>query len=163
MSSKTQIAEILEKTETSRGQLEAMLEGLTLEQMETPGVMEGWSVKDILAHIAAWQARLARVLFQIARQQKPQWDIRDVDGINAQIFAQQKERPLDLVLADFDGVYDQVYLRLETLREADLTRRLGDVSLAEIIAANTYEHDDEHAAQISAWRAQLPAGDATPA
>ncbi len=153
----SQVADILERTEASRERLEAALDGLTPEQMEAPSaMMGGWSVKDILAHVAAWQARLARVLFQIARQQKPQWDIRDVNGINAQIYAQQKDRPLDLVLEDFDGVYEQVYLRLESLREADLARRLGNNSLAQIIAANTYEHDDEHTEQIVAWRAQLP-------
>jgi len=151
-----QIADILEKTEASREQLDLALEGLTPAQMEMPGVMGAWSVKDILAHIAVWQSRLVRLLFQLARQQKPQWDIRDVDGINAQIYAQQKDRPLDLVLEDMEGVFEQVCLRLETLREADLARRVGNVSLAEIIAANTYEHDDEHTAQIMAWRSQLP-------
>ena len=71
-----------------------------------------------------------------------------MDGINAQIYAQQKDRPLDLVLEDMEGVFEQVCLRLETLREADLARRVGNVTLAEIIAANTYEHDDEHLSLI---------------
>ncbi len=150
------ITDILEQTEASRERLEDALEGLTTEQMSAPGVMGDWSVKDILGHIAVWQSRLVRLLFQLARQQKPQWDMRDVDGINAQIYAQQKERPLDQVLEDFEGVFEQVCLRLEALREPDLARRFGDANLAQIIAANTYEHDDEHAAQISAWRSQLP-------
>jgi len=151
-----QIADILEKTEASREQLDLALDGLSPEQMGMPGVMGVWSVKDILAHIAVWQSRLVRLLFQLARQQKPQWDMRDVDGINAQIYAQQKDRPLDLVLEDMEGVFEQGCLRLEALREADLVRRVGNATLAEIIAANTYEHDDEHAAQIAAWRSQLP-------
>lgn len=151
-----EIADILEQTEASRERLEDALEGLTAEQMIAPGVMGDWSIKDILAHVAAWQSRLVRLLFQIARQQKPQWDMADVDGINAQIYAQQKERLLERVLEDFEGVYEQVCLRLEALPAAALARRVGDVTLAQIIAANTYEHDDEHAMQIVAWRSQLP-------
>lgn len=144
--------ELLALMATSRARLLATIDGLSPEAMVQPGAAGDWSVKDVLAHIAAWQSRLVRLLFQLPRQAKPQWDARDVDGINAQIYDQQKDRALDLVLADFHGVYEQVRLRVAGLDEATLQRRIGQVTLAQIIRANADEHDDEHAAQLAAWR-----------
>ena len=144
--------ELLTLMAASRARLLATIDGLTPEEMVQPGAAGGWSVKDVLAHIAAWQSRLVRLLFQLPRPAKPQWDTRDVDGINAQIYDQQKDRALDLVLADFHGVYEQVRLRVAGLDEAALQRRIGQVTLAQIIRANADEHDDEHAVQLAAWR-----------
>lgn len=146
--------ELLNVMAASRARLLATIDGLTPDEMVQPGAADGWSVKDVLAHIAAWQSRLVRLLFQLPRQAKPQWDTRDVDGINAQIYDQQKDRTLDVVLADFHGVYEQVRLRVAALDEPALQRRIGRVTLEQIIRANADEHDDEHTAQLAVWRQQ---------
>lgn len=48
-------AEILEKMQGERTRLEAVLAQLSPAQMVLPGVEVDWSVKDILAHIVAWE------------------------------------------------------------------------------------------------------------
>ena len=144
--------EILDKITTSREQLLIAIENITPEQMMTPGVNGDWTLKDILAHLAAWQSRLVRLLFQLERRQKPQWDVRDLDGMNAETYANQKDRSLDAVLADFYEVYDQVITRVENLDARALAQRIGNAILTDIIAANTYEHDEEHIPQIESWK-----------
>lgn len=149
--------ELLALMAAGRARLLAAIDGLSPEEMVQPGAAGDWSVKDVLAHIAAWQSRLVRLLFQLSRNQKPQSDGRDVDTINAEIYAQQKDRALDLVLADFHGVYEQVRLRVAALDDQALGRRIGPATLEEIIRSDTDEHDDEHAAQLAAWRQAMGA------
>ena len=144
--------ELLTLMAASRTRLLAAIDGLSPAEMVQPGVVDDRSVKDLLAHLAAWQSRLVRLLFQLSRNQKPQSDGRDVDTINAEIHAQQKDRALDLVLADFHGVYEQVRLRVAALDDQALGRRVGRATLEEIIRSDTDEHEDEHAAQLAAWR-----------
>lgn len=147
--------ELLIRMAASRTRLLAAIEGLTPDDMLQPGAVDDWSVKDVLAHIAAWQSRLVRLLFQLSRNQKAQTDRRTLDEINAEIYAQQKDRALDLVLADFHGVYEQVRLRVAQLDDQALRQRIGQSTLEEIIRSDTDEHEDEHAAQLVAWRQRM--------
>lgn len=144
--------ELLALMAASRTRLLAAIEGLPPEDMLQPGVVGDWSVKDVLAHVAAWQSRLVRLLFQLSRHQRPPPDHRTLDEVNAEIYAQQKDRALDLILADFHGVYEQVRLRVTQLDDQVLRQRIGQSTLAEIIRSDTDEHEDEHAAQLAAWR-----------
>lgn len=148
--------ELLILMAASRTRLLAAIDGLSPAEMVQPGVVDDRSVKDLLAHLAAWQSRLVRLLFQLSRDQKPSVDTRDADTINAEIYTQQKDRALDLVLADFHGVYQQVRLRVAALDDQTLRRRIGQTTLAALIRASTDEHDDEHAAQLMAWRQRAP-------
>lgn len=147
--------ELLALMAASRTRLLAAIEGLTPDDMLQPGAVDDWSVKDVLAHIAAWQSRLVRLLFQLSRNQKAQTDRRTLDEINAEIYARQKDRALDLVLADFHGVYEQVRLRVAQLDDEALRQRIGQSTLQEIIRSDTDEHEDEHAAQLVAWRQRM--------
>jgi hypothetical protein len=53
------------------------IRGIPESQMSEPGVSGQWSVKDILAHIAAWDRETTRVVMQILRGDEPQWPIHD--------------------------------------------------------------------------------------
>jgi hypothetical protein len=49
-------AQLVERLQTERRRLEQNLARLTAEQMVQPGVVGAWSTKDVLAHLAAWEA-----------------------------------------------------------------------------------------------------------
>jgi uncharacterized damage-inducible protein DinB len=49
---------ILELIQTERANLEATLSQLSQEQMTRPGVEDGWTVKDTLAHLSVWETRM---------------------------------------------------------------------------------------------------------
>jgi len=54
--------ELLSALTDERAHLSAMLARLDDSQMVTPGVQGNWSVKDILAHMSAWDRRGMRWL-----------------------------------------------------------------------------------------------------
>ncbi len=45
--------------------------------MDEPGVSGQWSVKDILAHVAAWNRETTRVMIEIHRGDEPTWPIHE--------------------------------------------------------------------------------------
>lgn len=162
MNEATTKAQLVEQLKSARAALEAVIGNVPEARMTESGVVEGWSLKDILAHVAVWQARTVTMLFQAERGQKPSLGVsndsaNDWANINAKDFQEQKDRPLDRVLADFRGVHAQMLKRLEQWKdEAALFDRkrypsLNGDSLATYVYGNGPEHDDEHRVQIEAW------------
>jgi uncharacterized protein (TIGR03083 family) len=156
---KTELLRIIQR---ERDAFEAAMAGLTPEQMAAPGVMGEWSVKDILGHIAMWESRLVTILYSVERGVAPKMlrGQTEVDKVNAESYAEQRERPLDRVLADFHAVHGQLLMRLEKLTDRDLTdpRRfkwMEDDPLEKLVAGDTCEHYAEHRSMVEAWRRTL--------
>jgi uncharacterized protein (TIGR03083 family) len=157
-------SELLVLIQKERSDFEAALAGLTPEQMTAPGVMGEWSVKDILGHIAMWESRLVTILYSVERGVAPKMlRSSDVDKVNAESYAEQRERPFDRVLADFHAVHAQLLKRLDTLEECDLSdpkrfEWMEGEPLEKLVAADTFEHYAEHRPMIEAWRQNLRQG-----
>ncbi len=151
--------EMLKRIQKEREAFEAALAGLTPEQMTAAGAMSEWSVKDILGHIAMWESRLVTILYSNERGVPPKMlrGQASVDKVNAESFTDQRERPLDRVLADFHAVHTQLLKRLDTLTDRDLSdpkrfKWMEGEPLEKLVAGDTFEHYAEHRAMIEAWR-----------
>jgi len=149
--------ELLLTIQRERAAFEAALAGLTPEQMTAPGVMGEWSVKDLLGHVAMWESRLVTILYSIERGVAPK-TLRssDVDRVNAESYAEQRERPLDRVLSDFHAVHAQLLKRLDALEDRDLSDSkrfpwMEGEPLEKLVAGDTFEHYAEHRPAIEAW------------
>lgn len=154
-------SELIERLQVSRQELERLLRGLDDGQMVEPGVMDDWSIKDILAHVSRWEGETVTMLFELKQGQKPTRarikNMEDVDRVNAEWHEEDKDRPLDLVLSDFRGLRKQTIRRVEKFTEAelndpDLHPSLRGEPLHRWIAIDTYEHEAEHAGHIKKWR-----------
>jgi uncharacterized protein (TIGR03083 family) len=148
--------ELLEAIQKGRAEFEAALAKLSPEQMVAPGVMGEWSVKDILGHIGMWESRLVTILYAVERGATPSQLVHtqaEVDKVNAGSYAEQRDRPLDRVLADFHGVHRQLLKRLDAVEENDLFdpkrfQWMEGESLAKLVAGDTFEHYAEHRSAI---------------
>ncbi len=134
--------------------------------IDTPGVQGDWSVKDMIAHLTAWQRRTLNWIHAARRSEgipgkhpiEPEtgfgWD--EKDAINAQDYERDKNRPLPEVLAEFKTTYEQLYTIAEASSDDELFGRDG-VSrffrdpLFNYVAGNTYLHYDEHIPAIRLW------------
>ena len=153
--------ELIARIEQEWAKLQASLDGLTEEQMHAPVGVGEWSIKDILAHIAAWQSRLITAMFKAERGFTP--DTTEggaiVDRLNEQWYREMKDRPFEQVWDDLDSSYHQLLKRIESWSDRDLfdPKRFawmrGD-PFATYIAGDSYEHYAEHAVHIEAWRKQ---------
>jgi hypothetical protein len=132
--------------------------GKSEADMLTPGVEGDWSVKDILCHLSAWEKYLLDRLGYILTKQHPlypamsSWD--DVHRFNAQVYADNKDRPLTSVIIEFRNLYRGVMTVLESLDDEVLNQPYPydfpdeELTLLQLIRANTYEHYREHCIAI---------------
>ncbi len=150
--------DILDELKAARQELLAAIDGLTSEQMLIPGAVGVWSVKDTLAHIAAWESELVTALNQVQNRRVPSIvQIDDIDEWNEQQYHLNASRPLEAVLADFEGVHKMLLRMVEDFDEQALTdnrryRWMEGEPLAYLIEENAYLHEREHAEDIRAWR-----------
>jgi hypothetical protein len=154
--------EILDALEDERENFLEAIDGLTDEELEEPSLDGGWSAKDIMIHISAWEAELIKLLWQVKQGQKPStmhFTQVDVDATNQEWFEAYHNRPMERVLDDFAAVRKQTTKRVDGFSEQELTdpKRytwLNGRPLAAWVAGDSFEHDAEHAVQIKTWRAQ---------
>jgi hypothetical protein len=157
--------ELIAQTQAQRALLNAVLERIPAERMTEAGAVGRWSVKDVLAHLAVWQSRAITLMFQAERNGKPipahvQFKTRDFDAINARDDIEQRDRPLDRILADFHGAHTQCLKRLGVwpdergLFDPKRYPSLDGVSLVQEIWLAGGEHDAEHRADLEAWLAR---------
>ena len=155
--------ELLALMNDKYAELEQVLSPLSEAQWTTPGANGDWSIKDILAHLTAWQYVMLRRLHAAVRHEAldPQWQVagEDIDSMNARFFAENRARPAAEVHDDFRATYREIAGLVATLSDADLFEAgrfawLNDNTLWELVAGDTYEHYDEHMQSIRDWLAQ---------
>ena len=147
-------AEVIELIRRERSALESTLSRLSETQMQQPFKENGWTVKDFLAHITAWEQRLVqwtRESLQGITPQRPApgmtWD--NLDRLNEMTYLEARDRPLDEVQAEYRRSHEQVLKLVGELTQEDLfdpqrfAWRNGD-PMWHMVAANTWWHDREH-------------------
>jgi hypothetical protein len=93
----TDIRVLVEDERRSWAEFQALLASLSPEQAERPGYfLEGWSAKDLLAHVAGWLAEAGLVLEQIRVGTFDGKDM-DVEGMNAVFLEANRPQPLRVV------------------------------------------------------------------
>lgn len=124
------------------------LEALTPEQLEVPGYYpEGWSVKDLMAHICSWQAEAAQVLEQI-RYGTFDGSPRNVEELNRQFFEANHDLPLAIVRAELWASRTRMLTEFNAVPE--LTREAE-----EWFRESGREHYDEHLPRLLEWSDEL--------
>src|SRR6266536_2945304 len=92
-------AELMAAEDAGWGELHALVDSLSPQELEQPGYYpEGWSVKDLVAHVGSWLAEAGVILERILVGTYRPEEI-DVDALNRQFLEALKDVPADIVLA----------------------------------------------------------------
>ncbi len=154
---------LLDKIRTEYAVFERLLAPLDEKQMTTAGINGEWSIKDVLAHITAWQQRLFDLLQAAIHGKEPaisaSLNDEKIDRLNEQFYEKNKSRSLAQVLADFQATYLQVIEMVQTMTNEDLTDPtrfawMNGRPIWSLVAGDTYEHYQEHAGPIQEWLAK---------
>ena len=139
-------------------QFEALLASLEEEQMLIPGVNGSWSVKDNLAHLAAWhtsQAMRLRAVVDGAEPPDPAPGCETEDDINDYYYRRFKDLPLADVLADFRASYQRVLAATQALSWETLNEPFpwsdNDAPMGAYTLGNTVGHYELHSELIKRW------------
>lgn len=117
---------------------ETLLASVPEERLETPAFDGGWSVKDVLWHIAFWWDDLKKGL---ERNWVDEADEDDTDEVNAREQAASRVLPYVEVRAELDDARIRL---LETWGRIPGDDERG----AEVFLSETIEHYEEHEPQI---------------
>lgn len=145
--------ELTKRIRIDRARLDELVGSLDDARMVEPALEQGWSVKDVLAHISAWELACTRWLEAAARDETPERpEVRDVDAFNAATFAANRDRELSDVRAESSASYGAIVAAIDATPEAELANdaRFGWPGW-QLASANTDDHYREHIAQIESW------------
>jgi hypothetical protein len=148
---------LLDRIQVEHHRLEILLDQLDENQMVQPGVAGSWSVKDILAHITAWEQQLLQCLHETLQGLTPDLPANKyaLHRWNVRIYEENQFKPLGDVIEMFHQSFQDV---LQTIAAASEEELLGEIHgawpegpLWQGIADNTWGHYKEHAASIRGW------------
>ena len=120
-------AEMVARLQSSRHKLERLLATLTPEEMALPGAMGSWCTKDLLAHLAHWEALQVEWVEAAQHGLKPAvpaeglgFGKKDLAILNERIYQTHCGEPLDEVLTCFRHAHAALMEQLATLSEEEL-------------------------------------------
>ncbi len=149
-------------------QWEKLLAGLGQDKIISPDLPNGWSVKDVVAHVRAWQSRsLARVEAAANNRDPhyPEWPVAgdpdaedSPDRINAWIYETYKNYRWPDMYDGWRGQFLQLIKLAEAMSEPALLdssryKWLNGYSLADVLLG-TYDHHQEHYEKLQEWLKQ---------
>jgi len=150
--SRNQRLKMLKEVSAAFLQLRKTISSISDEDLATPNTAGLWSGKDVISHIADWEAAYMRVI--IARNEgKPEVWPTDEEGVSLDAWNEAQ------VVARADWSVDEVKEYLEQTHDdlMEQLEKLPDLDRAEALHY-TKEHYDMHYADLTAARSSSASG-----
>jgi uncharacterized damage-inducible protein DinB len=153
--------EFLEEERDAWAPYEALID-LSDEQLQqstdSEGPARGWSGRDLLGHILAWQAHALNVATELAvgeatpsrDRMRAEWDAR-ADEVNEDLLRQWRELPLEEVRRRARSQPGELRGYLTVVPE---TRWIKNADVSGFFFGETTEHYEEHMPELEAILAQ---------
>jgi DinB superfamily len=151
-------SDLIEELTRERAALLEIVEGLDDATLDRKGVVGAWSIKNVLAHLAAWEAVVVGITPEwLATRVKPQIlqaSTADEDADNAeQVGLRERLLPADQ-FAELETTRGALLHLFEDLGDETLARRNPwpewEGTLAEYFVASICEHEREHRNDVRA-------------
>lgn len=145
---------LLDRLDAARRDFLDALEAVDADLVTVPGVMEDWSVRDIVVHVAAWceHATDALELAVAGRGDEFAYSTGETDAMNVRILAEARRTSPSAALEREDVAFSALRDRVARLDPALLSLGLGNGdTVAEVIAYDGPDHYAEHTQHLRAW------------
>jgi hypothetical protein len=129
------------------------------DELEQAGVVNGWTGKDLLGHIAFWAEKAAADLQQVAADRPQDVEVpgseKAVDDWNAREKKAREGRPLSEIREEWLASFERAMHALAECPAERLEEKVKGSTVLARFAGDTYEHYREHLEHLHAWRRQL--------
>ena len=161
------IASIETRLEEEWQSLKALVDSLSAEELQEPGVIEDWSVKDLLGHVAFWANKAAgdlalarsgrggRIEVPFIPNAEGSGGENVTDDWNAREAAARKGKSLKDVRQEWEDSFEAARASLKTTPPEVLEQEVQGWSMFVRFREDTYNHYKEHAEQIREWQRNL--------
>jgi hypothetical protein len=144
--------ELLKTLRNERAELEAMIDALPSQKMTQPGVIEDWSVKDLIAHFMLWEGWIldkCQQLLLTGTVTLDERDTRPTDEMNALHYEANLERSVDDIRYQERAIFEEILGVVEAFDEQQLFEPNHysfprGFALADEIKNETYRHYRAH-------------------
>jgi hypothetical protein len=139
--------ELLQHYRRMHGEMRAAIDGLTDEQMSDPS-LDGWSVKDHLGHVSAWDAIRAAEIERISAGHASAWHMsrEQAAAFGRLTYDLRRNLPAAQLRWELDNGYRRLLEAIASASERGLDGSLyGEAGLFST-------HDAEHTMWIRRWR-----------
>jgi hypothetical protein len=140
--------EILDKIAKAWQELQEALAHVQVERMEEAGVVESWSVKDLIGHVTTWENEAMKVLGgYMSTHDLDVLRFSGVDEFNAHMAEEKRGTSLSALREDFERTHEELVRFIEDMSEEDL----GVPEVERRIGADRFAHYAEHTGHIRQW------------
>lgn len=145
---------LLEKLDAARSRFHESLELVDVDLVTVPGVVNDWSVRDVVVHVAAWDEHGTEALALAAagKGELFAYSTDDTDSMNERILAEGRTlSPADALQRE-DAAFGAFRDAIATLDPVLLSHRLGNGhSVEDVIRYDGADHYAEHTDHLRAW------------
>jgi Mycothiol maleylpyruvate isomerase N-terminal domain len=130
------------------------LSNVDADLVTVPGVMEDWSVRDLVFHLAAWSEHAAAAidLATSGRGEEFAYSTGDTDAMNERFLAEGRSTPPAAALAREEAAFTAFREQVAGLDPSLNGLRLGNGdTVEEVIRYDGPDHYAEHTAHLRAW------------
>ncbi len=149
--------ELLPAMQKGWDDLWAYLDTLSEAQLTQLADLGGWTIKDHVIHLAAWEGSMNDVLEKRPRWEAlhvsfPTWQTHDFDPINAEIYAYNRDLTWAQVKQTFQQAHSELIRRIQAFSESDLQRPYNNYqpssaatdTITHRLAIASYDHYAKH-------------------
>jgi len=153
--------ELLRAIRAERKPLEAALKSISDAELVKSPRPGAWSIKDILAHVSAWEEIFMgwyEAGLEGGKVGKPDFSQAGVLAeVNRGLYEANKDRSLEDVRAGFESSYESILALVASIPEEDIFTRdkfawTGTQKLVSYITSNTSSHYPMHLRMIEALK-----------
>jgi hypothetical protein len=140
---------LLHALDVERNQLVRNIETCRIRDIEQPFIGE-WSLKDIVGHVASWEAEVINGLRQLREGKEPEvmrFELENLDSWNRDHVERKREVNFWSVLEQLRGGRARLLEEIEAFSDEELT---DDGSISGLLVHSIIDHDREHWHEIAA-------------
>ncbi|MFO7680934.1 MAG: ClbS/DfsB family four-helix bundle protein [Chloroflexota bacterium] len=118
--------QLLAAMQKEHGSLDILLASLPPETtQQTSDTIENWAVKDVLAHVTAWEQMVlswyrAGLQGEAPHLPAPGFNWRQIPALNEKIYQEHRLEPYGKVRQSFDASYEEILQTLQKIDNEDL-------------------------------------------
>ena len=150
----TRVDDLLRELDDARDDFAEAVDAVDLELVTTPGIVDDWSVRDLVVHVAFWceHGTDALRLAAAGRGAEFAYDTADTDRMNAELQVEARRTRPSAAAEREERAYAAFREAIAAVDPALLSLRLGNGdTVEEVIRYDGPEHYAEHAAHVRAW------------
>ena len=151
-------SQLLKRLDKAWEAFRASYAGLSDSELMEPGVMDAWSVRDIIVHVTWWEEEaLTHLPLILAGGRPPRYSTTygGIDAFNAQMMEQRRNLSLSEVLRQQDDTHCRL---IEFIQSVPEDQYLRETRFRRRLRLDTYGHYPKHTEAIRKWREQRSAG-----